>query len=40
MIIEKTPVLVHMLPNEFKISVHDFTGKVPASLPGRVPSSQ
>ncbi len=40
LIIEKTPVLVHMLPNEFKISVHDFTGKVPASLPGRVPGSQ
>jgi uncharacterized membrane protein required for colicin V production len=39
MIIEKTPVLVHMLPNEFKISVRDFTGKVPASLPGRVPGS-
>jgi uncharacterized membrane protein required for colicin V production len=38
LIIEKTPVLVHMLPNEFKISVHDFAGKVPASLPGRVPS--
>lgn len=34
MIMEKTPVLVHILPNEFEISVHDFTGKIPASLPG------
>jgi membrane protein required for colicin V production len=34
MIMEKTPVLVHILPNEFQISVRDFTGKIPASLPG------
>ncbi len=34
MIMEKTPVLVGILPNEFEISVRDFTGKIPASLPG------
>jgi membrane protein required for colicin V production len=38
MIIEKTPVLVHMLPSEFEISVENFTGgRLPASLPGSVP---
>ena len=35
MIIERTPLLVHMLPSEFRISVDDFTGgRLPASLPG------
>jgi membrane protein required for colicin V production len=35
MLIEKTPVLVSVLPDEFEISVDDFTGgHLPASLPG------
>ena len=35
MLIEKTPVLVSVLPDEFEISVDDFTGgRLPASLPG------
>jgi len=41
MIIEKTPVLVQMLPNEFEISVEGFTGgRLPAGLPGSVPGGQ
>lgn len=41
MLIEKTPVLVRILPDEFQISVDDFTGgHLPASLPGSVPGGQ
>jgi membrane protein required for colicin V production len=35
MLLEKTPVVVQILPDEFEISVENFTGgRVPASLPG------
>jgi uncharacterized membrane protein required for colicin V production len=41
MIIEKTPVVVHMLPKEFEISVEGFTGgRLPTSVPGSVPGGQ
>ena len=41
MLIEKTPVLVSVLPDEFEISVDDFTGgRLPASLPGSVPGGE
>lgn len=36
LIIEKTAVLVQVLPDEFEISVDDFSAGVPASLPGPV----
>ncbi len=41
MIINKTPIVVHMLPHEFQLSVEEFTGnRLPASLPGNVPGSR
>jgi membrane protein required for colicin V production len=40
MILDKTPVLVRLLPEEFEISAHDFTGNVPASLPNTVPQAR
>ncbi len=36
MILNKTPLVVRMLPNEFRLSVDQFTGdRVPASFPGQ-----